>query len=168
MSKRNVLVVLFLVGLLSFPAVSHAADATNPYASDMQVVSLVVPEVAQMRFITGNSFSMVFVWEEATWELVAPEDVIHTLRYATNVAGRRITVQAGIWNGNYHGSNLHLNVTPAGGDPIHITGPSKNFINPVLLTEGYQEIDLTYSASGDLTVVPGEYAFSVLYTMIDP
>lgn len=93
---------------------------------------------------------------------------IHTLRYATNVAGRRITVQAGIWNGNYHGSNLHLNVTPAGGDPIHITGPSKNFINPVLLTEGYQEIDLTYSASGDLTVVPGEYAFSVLYTMIDP
>jgi len=55
MSKRNVLVVLFLVGLLSFPAVSHAADATNPYASDMQVVSLVVPEVAQMRFITETA-----------------------------------------------------------------------------------------------------------------
>ena len=52
MPKRNVLVVFLLVWVFAFSAVSYAADATNPYASDMQVVSVIVPEVAEMTFIT--------------------------------------------------------------------------------------------------------------------
>lgn len=167
MPKRNVLVVFLLVWVFAFSAVSYAADATNPYASDMQVVSVIVPEVAEMTFITGNSFTMEFVWATDSWTLVAPDDVIHTLKYVTNVAGRRITLQAGIWNQNFYGSNLHLSVTPDGGSPIFITGPSKDLINPVLLTGAYQEINLTYSAFADLTVIPGIYTFQIIYTMID-
>lgn len=152
MSKRSVLMFSLLVALLAFSAVSYAA------VSDSHEVTIKVQEVNQIELVAGADFAMNFTWDSDDWTLVAPEAVKDTLKYATNVAGQKITV--GLDADLPDCLTLKVNGTVA------LSATACDLINPVTLTAGFQTFDLEYTASCDLRVAPDSYVRTVTYTLL--
>lgn len=153
MSKRSVLMFSLLVALLAFSAVSYAS------VSDSHKVTIGVEEVNQIELVTGTDFTMDFIWDADDWTLVAPAAVEDTLKYATNVAGQKITVA--LSSDLPSGLVLKLNGTV-------LNAAGFNLVPIVVLDSMFQTLPLEYTATCDLSVIPTMvgYERTITYTLL--